>query len=181
MHFDASCLVVNLRHMTKLPQIKVGSKFSIGSDQKVEIEGCRHPEFVVVSSQQLRGGLFQVCAQQEGVAALQNASDRAKKFLSCRTIKVHDRICQEEHAQSLAALAVGRHLQQTVQVLAFKPHNADSIDVAEFSFADYQSRAPNFDRIIRCALAPKKCPEEPAGFLPRPPPHPPNSHWPGKP
>src|ERR1039457_5895348 len=138
MHFDASRLVVNLRHMTKLPQIKVGSKFSIGSVQKVEIEGCCHSQLVVVSSQQLRGGLFQVCAQQERVAWLENAPNCAQKFLSRRTIEVPDRTAQEQHAQSLSALAVRRRLQQTVQVLAFKSHNADSIDVAKFPFAHRQ-------------------------------------------
>src|ERR1700686_5629086 len=127
--------------MSELAQIKVSTKFAIGSRQQVEIESSRHSEFVVVGAEQLRCRFFQVCSQEQRVARLKNASDRTQKLHACGSIEIPNGAAQEQHHQALAALAVRRHLQQSIQIFAFKTHTTAGINVTQFAFAHEQGGA----------------------------------------
>src|ERR1700686_1754267 len=138
MHFDAAGLSIDLGGVLKLAQIKIAIEFAIDTSEQVEIESCGHSNFIVVGFQQLLGGLFQVRSKQQRISGLKNVANFRQKLYSCGAIKITNRASKKHDEEMLIALAMRRHLQQSVQVLAFKTYNTQRIDIAQLAFAHGQ-------------------------------------------
>src|SRR6202051_3596657 len=138
MHFDAPGFAVDPGGVDELAQIKIRIKFTIDAGQQVEIKSRGHSQLVIVRLEQLCAGFFQIRSEKQRVSGLENAPNLRQEFYSGGTIEIPDRAPQTQHEEMLVALPGSCHLQQAIEILALKPHNADGINIAEFALAHRQ-------------------------------------------
>src|SRR5208337_3644369 len=72
VHLDAAGLGIEARLVLECVKDEVGIEFAVHSRQQVSIEGGGDPERIIVSADQSIHGLFEIGAQQQRVARIQD-------------------------------------------------------------------------------------------------------------
>jgi hypothetical protein len=80
MHLDAARLAVEACDMLELAQVKIRVELAVDARQQVKIECCRNSKLIVVSSDHLRVGLFQIRSQQHRISGFEDAPDLIQKL-----------------------------------------------------------------------------------------------------
>src|SRR5436305_3222299 len=97
MHLYASLVGINFGDVLELSQIEIRSQFAIDARQQVQVECCRHTQFVIIRCEQLGAAFFQVGTQQEAVSGLQQAANLGKKIKRRGPVEVADCASQEKN------------------------------------------------------------------------------------
>ena len=79
MHLDASGLGIESRQVTELIQLEIRVQLPVDADQKIQIERGRDSQRIVIGLDELGNRLFEIRAQQQRVAGLENHPDIPEK------------------------------------------------------------------------------------------------------
>src|SRR5271165_747880 len=131
--------------MLEVSQHKTRLKLAIETCQQVQIERCRHAQGIVISQQQVASRLLHVGSQQECVVGLENPPDLPQERYFRGVFEIPDRTAQKKYQHLFSGAALGRNVQQPVEVLSFATDDADALDVAEFALAHCQCSRRNLD------------------------------------
>src|SRR5256885_11524772 len=99
MHLYASLIGIDFGDVLELSQIEIPSQFAIDARQQIQVECCRHTQFVIIRREQLSAVLFQIRTQQKTVSRLQQAANFGKEIQRCRPIEVADCASQKKNQQ----------------------------------------------------------------------------------